>query len=412
MAGFREETVRRPLMMGNSRAMRELCALIEKIAPSDINVLITGETGTGKELVARAIHDLSPRNRGPLIAVNCAALPENLVESELFGHEKGAFTGAGDIKIGAFELAHNSTIFLDEIGDMPLPAQAKMLRVLEERELKRVGGTRIIKLDVRVIAATNKDLDRAVREGSFREDLLYRLNVINLATPSLRERMEDVPYLVDLFLAHFSESGSRIRRRISSQALDVLMRYSFPGNVRELRNIIGYACTMAEPGFLDIEHLPSKLLNSRAIVSPYHERCLEEDRLLESLHSITIFWKQGVPKSWYSAMRSVPLERIHQFLMAKGRKAFSRAQFADYLREHGQGPANKYATAGRYLKKLVENKVLVHNGKKTNQVRFRLSDQFLTELPEPDASVVACLHCARHDRVYGTAERYMEKGRT
>lgn len=409
MAGFREKTIRRPLVMGESRAMRELCALIEKIAPSDIDVLVTGECGTGKELVPRAIHELSPRARSPLIAVNCAALPENLVESELFGHEKGAFTGAVDTRIGVFEQADKSTIFLDEIGDMPLSAQAKMLRVLQERELKRVGGTRIIKLDVRVIAATNKNLDKAVQEGSFRLDLLFRLKEIVLEVAPLRERPEDVPYLVDHFLAEFSKSGSHSSQTISKRALDVLMQYSFPGNVRELRSLVRRALTLAETGQIEIEHLPAYVLHGQVETSLCNGKGIKENRLLHSLTSITICRKEGMTEVWYSLMRSVELEQIHQFLVATGGNEFSRSQFADYLTEHGRGPANKYATAGRYLKTLVANKILVHNGKKANQVRFKLSGEFLTDLQVSLASAGNCLHRPQYDHVHPTHGRYRER---
>ena len=385
MTGFRETSLQRPLVMGQSRVMRDLCALTLKVARSNVGVLITGETGTGKELVARAIHDLSARNRGPFIAINCAAFPENLFESELFGYEKGAFSGAWVAKAGRFELAQGGTILLDEIGDMPLSAQGKTLRVLEERELERLGGTRLIKLDVRVIAATNRDLQMAVCKCSFREDLLFRLKVMTLALPPLRERPEDIPYLVDHFLAAYSKSNPPGAQAISRQALDSLMTYGFPGNVRELRNVIQYACTLAQPGQIEIEHLPDEVCNHRASVAPFPGQRIYENKLIYALRSITIFRKQGRAEPWYSNMRS-SMERIHQFMMATGGNEFSRSQFADYLREHGRRSTNKYATAGRYLKTLVENEILVHNGKKANQARFRLTAEFLRGQEVPDRS--------------------------
>lgn len=408
MTGFGEMILGRPLVMGQSRAMRHLCALIDKIAKSDVDVLITGETGTGKELVARAIHDLSPRNRGPFIAVNCAALPENLVESELFGYEKGAFSGALVAKAGKFEGAQGGTIVLDEIGDMPLLAQAKMLRVLQERELERLGATRPVKLEVRVIAATNKDLETAVREGSFRQDLLYRLKVMSLAVPPLRERPEDIPCLVDHFLAEYRKRNPSGARSISWHALNALNRYDYPGNVRELRNVIQHACTLAQPGQIEMEHLPPQVRKRPVTIAPFSARSPYEDNLMRALRSITIIRKQGKVKPWYSTMR-FPIERIHQFLAATGGNEFSRAQFAIYLMERGLTSAHTDVTAGRYLKKLVAYGVLVHNGKKANRVRYRLSEESLRGHKVSDRSDADCLRDAQHEHVHGTRERSRQR---
>ncbi|HIJ91628.1 MAG: sigma-54 dependent transcriptional regulator [Desulfobulbaceae bacterium] len=224
-------------LIGSSPPIRALLHLIAQVAPSDATVLITGESGTGKELVASAIHYSSPRAQGPFVRVNCAAIPEGLMESELFGHEKGAFTGADTRKIGRFEMATNGTILLDEIGELPLHLQAKLLRVLQEREIERVGGGSTIRIDVRVLCATAKKLLTEVREGRFREDLYYRLQVIPIAVPPLRERKEDIPELCDLFFKEFDKSHSRTQT-LSPAALKILMAYDYPGNVRELRNII------------------------------------------------------------------------------------------------------------------------------------------------------------------------------
>ena len=244
-----------PEIIGESIAMRGLLSLIMKVAQSDSTVLILGESGTGKELVATSIFQHSPRNDGPFIKLNCAAIPEELLESELFGHEKGAFTGATTHKPGKFDMADRGTIFLDEIGDMPMNLQAKILRVIQEKEFYRVGGSRTIKVDVRFIASTNKNLERMVQEGAFREDLFYRLNVFTLHLPPLRERKEDIPLLVD----HMLKSGPK-QVEISSVALQLLMGYSWPGNVRELKNVIESAAVIAgEDGYVEPAHLPAKI---------------------------------------------------------------------------------------------------------------------------------------------------------
>src|SRR6185312_3939974 len=225
-------------LIGESEAMREVMVKIEQMAPVSSTVLIEGESGTGKELVARAIHRLSPRRAKPFIAVNVGALPETLLESELFGHEKGAFTGAAERRIGRFELAHGGTIFLDEIGDVPPSTQVKLLRVLEEREVTRVGGTVPIPVDVRVVTATNSSLKEGVERGNFRSDLFYRLNVLRIYLPPLRERREDIVLLVRRFVQEFSHEHRREFRGITPEAMQALVEYSWPGNVRELRNLV------------------------------------------------------------------------------------------------------------------------------------------------------------------------------
>jgi len=225
-------------MVGTSPAMANVRQMIERVAPSDARVLITGESGTGKELVASAIHDASPRRDKPFIRVNCAAIPRDLVESEMFGHERGAFTGATQTRIGRFELAHHGTLFLDEVGDLGPDAQAKLLRAIEAKEIQRVGGNRIIKTDVRIISATNHDLQRAVRAGTFREDLFFRLQVIPLAIPPLRERGDDIVQLVEHFSEQFLQRSGQAKPRWRSDALQLLRDYPWPGNVRELANIV------------------------------------------------------------------------------------------------------------------------------------------------------------------------------
>ena len=250
-------------IVGQSRALAEVIEKVKLVASTDSSVLILGETGTGKELVARAVHSNSERRNRPLVKVNCAALPVGLIESELFGHEKGAFTGATDRRIGRFELAHGGTIFLDEIGDMPPDLQAKLLRVLQEQEFERVGGSNLIKVDVRVIAATNRDLFRSASEGTFRQDLYYRLNVFPVQLPPLRERREDIPPLVHYFVRRFSLKIGRKITRIQRETMERLVSYSWPGNVRELENVIERAVILSRG--VELEVAPGVLPEMEAV---------------------------------------------------------------------------------------------------------------------------------------------------
>ncbi len=246
-------------IIGQCKAMQEVFRYIDKVAPSRATALLLGESGTGKELVARAIHQASPRLDKPFIKVNCAALPDNLLESELLGHEKGAFTGAQALKKGRFELADGGTLFLDEVGELPLPLQAKLLRVLQERQFERLGGTVTISVDVRIIAATNRSLELAVEEKSFREDLFYRLNVVPIVLPPLRERREDIPVLLDHFLRESSKAQQR-RMRLARPVVDFLIDYSWPGNVRELQNLIERLVIMVEGELIGMSDLPSYMV--------------------------------------------------------------------------------------------------------------------------------------------------------
>ena len=238
-------------LIGRSAAMTRLLDLVAQVAPSEATVLVTGESGTGKEMIAGAIHTNSPRKSGPFIRINCAAITETLLESELFGHEKGSFTGADRRKEGKFRLADRGTIFLDEVSEMSLGMQVKLLRVLQEREFSRVGGEEVIRVDVRVIAATNRDLLRAVAEGRFREDLYYRLNVVNLRVPALRERREDIPLLAQHFLKIFAERNRKALKGFTPRAMDRLLRYSWPGNVRELMNTVERGVVLCRGDVLD-----------------------------------------------------------------------------------------------------------------------------------------------------------------
>jgi len=250
--------------------MQEVLATVERVAPTNSTVLLGGETGVGKDLIARAIHQKSRRASGPFIKINSTAIPENLLESELFGYEKGAFTGAAASKPGKFELADKGTLFLDEIGDVPPAIQVKLLRVLQEREFERLGGTRTVKVDVRLVAATNRDLRAALEEGTFREDLYYRLNVVPIDIAPLRERKEDIPGLVHLFISRFSAESDKSVAGITPDAMRILVNYHWPGNVRELQNILERACALAKGTILEASDIHLDVRPARGVESANH----------------------------------------------------------------------------------------------------------------------------------------------
>ncbi len=296
-------------MVGDSPAMKELLSMVMRAAPTPWTVLIRGETGTGKELVARLIHGLSPRKTGPFIELNCAAVPENLFESELFGHEKGAFTGAVSRRRGVFEQADGGTLFLDEAGELPLAMQAKLLRALQENTITRVGGERPVAVDVRIIAATNRDLKKMVARGSFREDLYFRLNVIELELPPLRRRKEDLPALVSFFLQRFNS-----RTTFDNEAMAQLAKYNFPGNIRELEHIIQRAITMARTNTIGLADLPPEVRHFRGDrqKGTLNERLAEVERqmLLDALEEAD--WVQT------RAARALGIsERVLRYRMAR-----------------------------------------------------------------------------------------------
>jgi len=272
-------------IIGESGAMQAVLRLVQKVVATDVTVLICGESGTGKELIAQAIHYNSPRADKPFVRLNCVAIPETLLESELFGHERGAFTGAVARRPGKFELANGGTIFLDEIGDMSLHTQAKILRVLQEREFERVGGSETIKIDVRIVAATNKDLAKAVEGGSFREDLYYRLNVFSINLPPLRERKEDIPLLVEHFVEHNARYLGKPLTGLTAEAMNILLAYDWPGNVRELENYIQRAAVMADGKLIGPECLPPHLLtfNPKVEEEPELDPTKSLDEMLEGL---------------------------------------------------------------------------------------------------------------------------------
>jgi two-component system nitrogen regulation response regulator NtrX len=254
---LRKKTLEKHSITGNSPPIQALKKQLAVVAPTNAWILITGENGTGKELVARTVHQMSHRAEKPLIDVNCAAIPEELIESELFGHEKGAFTGATGKKRGKFEIANGGTIFLDEIGDMSLKTQAKILRILQEQKFERVGGTRTLTVDVRVIAASNKDLEKEIQKGTFRDDLYYRLNVIPIEVPPLRNRVDDIPLLVETFLKEFHKDGCGDLKTMTPEAIEHLKAYPWPGNVRELKNLVERVAIMTERHVIDEEDIPT-----------------------------------------------------------------------------------------------------------------------------------------------------------
>lgn len=275
-------------IIGSSQAMLEVFELLDRIGENDVTVLITGESGTGKELIAQALHQQSKRKNNPFVKINCAAIPENLIESELFGYEKGSFTGAYQRKLGKFEIANSGTIFLDEIGEMNQATQVKLLRVLQEREFVRVGGINTIRVDTRVIAATNKDLLQSIAMGNFREDLFYRLNVINIRLPSLRDRLADIPELVENFSHQFHAKFNKPYKPFSKNFMSKLLQYHWPGNIRELQNLIEKAIILGDESVIDrkkdgtdnLIRLENKELISEAMLNMDYK--LAKETILES----------------------------------------------------------------------------------------------------------------------------------
>jgi len=252
-------------IIGRSKLMEDIFKVVRQIADSKSTVLIMGESGTGKELISRAIHYYSNRRNYPFVTINCAAIPETLIESELFGHEKGAFTNAIERKLGRFEIAHHGTLFLDEIGELSLATQAKILRFLEEKEFTRVGGSKTIKVDVRLITATNRDLNQLLKKGDFREDLYYRINVVPIVIPPLRERKEDIPLFVDYFMKKFNEENNKKVKGVSKESLELMMSYEWPGNVRELENLIERVTALTSNEYIQPNELPFTLINTSKI---------------------------------------------------------------------------------------------------------------------------------------------------
>lgn len=307
--------------IGTSPAMQEIFSMIKKVAIVDCNVLLQGESGTGKELVARSIHKLSPRKDSPFISFNCGGFTEDLICNELFGHEKGAFTGATLSKIGLLESAAGGTVFLDEIGEMPPSMQVKLLRVIQEKRILRVGGTRPIDLDIRIVAASNQDIKAACTEGTFREDLFYRLNVVTLHLPRLCERKDDIPFLVSSFIEKYSRPFKKKIKRISPQAMDILMQYNFPGNVRELENIVQRAVALTEGDIIEVTDLPPDLQELEInTIEGEGLLTLEE---VEKQHIIKVLKKTGNNKGLTCKILNLPRttlwRKMKQFGLLKDR---------------------------------------------------------------------------------------------
>jgi two-component system response regulator AtoC len=305
-------------VIGVSQGMKEVFAVIRKVAPLSCHVLIQGESGTGKELVARLIHRESPRRDRPFVAFNCAGFTAELIASELFGYERGAFTGATATKIGILETAHQGTVFMDEIGDMPSPMQAKLLRVIQEQQILRVGGNKPIQLDLRFITASNKDMKREVKEGRFREDLYFRLNVVQIVIPSLRDRKEDIPPLVQHFLAKYGRKFAKKVKGLDSPARDALLNYSYPGNVRELENIIERAVALAEADTLSLADLPLDLREFS--VTPYREWNTLEEQEREYIAKILAYTQQNIGQTAriLSLPRTTLWRKMRKYGLARG----------------------------------------------------------------------------------------------
>ncbi|HUD54008.1 MAG TPA: sigma-54 dependent transcriptional regulator [Terracidiphilus sp.] len=308
-------------MVGTSRAMQDIFSLIEQIAPSNVSVLITGESGTGKELVARTLHDLSPRKPRPFVAVNCAAIPETLIESELFGHEKGSFTGAVERRAGCFELATGGTLLLDELGEMPAATQAKLLRVLEERKLRRIGGRTEQDVDVRVLAATNRDPAEAIARGELRSDLFYRLNVFHIDLPPLREHIEDLPAMAEAMIGEMNQKHGKKVSGVGQSILDRMMAYDWPGNARELRNTIERAVVLCPDGApLDAAHLPPAFGKAQAQSTPVFDANIVSVRVgttvdeAERLLILRTLESTGQNKTRAAEILGVSLKTLHNKL--------------------------------------------------------------------------------------------------
>ena len=297
-------------LIARSRKMKAVLASINKIKNNDINVLIIGETGSGKEMVARAIHHNGPRKNGPLVSVNCAAIPQGLIESELFGHEKGAFTGAYDKKAGKFELAMGGTLFMDEIGDLPLDAQAKVLRLIENKEFMRIGGNESIKVDVRIICASNKDLLQEVKGKRFRQDLYYRVTGYCIQVPPLRERKDDIPDLANEFMQGNSRDAGKVAKKLSKEAMNVLLAYPWPGNVRELQNVLVHAATLAKGNIISPEWLGPNL-NTGKHIKTYKLKSVERGAI-----------ERALAKSSGNLSRAAEILGIHRVTLYRKLKKF------------------------------------------------------------------------------------------
>lgn len=367
-------------LIGRSRPMLKLYSLIKKVAPSNATVLIAGETGTGKELVAKAIHYGGPRCEKPFVPVNCCTFSANLLESELFGHKKGAFTGAVTDRDGKFQFADGGTLFLDEISEIPNDVQIKLLRVLQEKEFERIGENITVKVDIRIVAATNKNLEKLVLDGNFREDLFYRLNVINIQVPPLRERRDDIPSLADHFLMKYAQQNNKVLRGISKETIGVLKRYSFPGNVRELENIIERAVVLSNGKEINVFDLPKSLsIEYRAGARNYSNSNIDSAKLMKALKNIIISNNSRPPEPWCKRLKAITIEAIHESLVDTNGQWFPPRDFAGFLNNHSKSGGVSSNTIVRYLKILKTNHICEHNGKNANRSGYKLSKIFIKD---------------------------------
>lgn len=367
-------------IIGRSPSMHALFIRISKVAQNDSTVLITGPTGTGKNLVARAIHTLSRRKNQPIVTVNCAAFPEQLLESELFGHCRGAFTGAGKDRFGRFQQANGGTLFLDEVGEMPPAIQVKLLHALQFKTFERVGENKPTKVDIRIVAATHRDLKQGIADGWFREDLYYRLNVIPISIPPLKERKEDIPLLVRHLLNKFSRHRGKGTVTMSKKALQSLMAYPFPGNVRELENIIERVVVLGEKDIITRKYISDEIpIVGKTNRTKTGTWFTQKKKLFDALRDIHITQNNGRIVPWHQTVRCVPFKAIAHFLSKAGCQWFTRGAFAHFLKNNASSGKSKYKTAGVYLNILTTNKICIHNGKKANQSAYRLNDRFCTK---------------------------------
>ncbi len=329
-------------IIGKSSKMQRIFELIEKVAPTKATVLITGDSGTGKELIARAIHYNSPRNEQPFISVNCGALPENLLESELFGHEKGAFSGAVNQRKGRFELAHEGTLFLDEISEMSFPLQVKLLRILQEMEFERVGGSHTLKVDVRMVAASNRNLKEEAANGRFRSDLYYRLNVVHVHLPSLKERKDDLPLLVNHFLAKYAKEAMRESIAMSSEAMGRILDYDWPGNVRELENVIERAIILSNGQQIEIKDLPNEVRDLTPPANALEPKQISGATLIPELSAGERLTDSGLK---VRQMRAIEFIKINGFITNKYYSKLAEISERQALRE-----LSELVEAGRLLR--------------------------------------------------------------
>ena len=369
------------IVESRSRLWHELIERLSRASWSKAPILLTGESGTGKEVLARLIHRQSPRHNGPFVAVNCGALPDNLLESELFGYRKGAFSEARTDKPGLAATAHGGTIFLDEIGEMSGHLQVKILRFLQEHEIRPLGGLRTIKVDVRVVAATNLDLLQARQQGRFRQDLYYRLKVFEFSLPPLRDRLEDIPLLTDHFIKKYNLENQVEVRGITRKTLDILTRYPWPGNIRELENAVYHAVVLARRGWIEPAHLPPEIMANgpQPSVELDREPGLDEGQLEKAITAALRLAPRagGQPRR---VGQSVPITQMIRFFLDVGHRSFPPREFATFISSPGQA-VRRDKLANHILGRLLKAEIVFHNGQRAQAARYRLNRDFLTNNP-------------------------------